>query len=57
MNRHEVAVAADRRMLKAAVSNFEPSDLAVVLADALLGRFGYSRAEMILDAAKKELTK
>lgn len=55
--RGALVIAADRRLLKAAVANFEPKDLAVVLADALVQRFGRNRAEMILENTMKELNK
>lgn len=52
-----LVIAADRRLLKAALVNFEPNDLAVMLADALVQRFGRNRAEMILERAMKEMLK
>ena len=57
MTRSAVAIAADRRTFKFALAQFEPRDLAVVLADALLQRFGRNRAEMILENTMKELNK
>ena len=52
-----LVIAADRRLLKAALANFEPTDLSVILADALVQRFGRNRAELILDRAMKEMLK
>lgn len=55
--RGTLVIAADRRALRAAVGNFEPKDLAVVLAEALATRFGRNRAELILENTMKELVK
>ena len=55
--RGAMVIAADRRLLKAAVANFEPSDLAAALAEALAARFGRNRAELILENTMKELNK
>jgi hypothetical protein len=52
-----LVIAADRRSLNAALANFEPNDLSVMLADALVQRFGLNRAEMILERAIKEMLK
>lgn len=53
--RGQLVVAADRRALRGALSNFDASDMPEALATALVHRFGRNRAELILNRAMEAM--
>ena len=53
--RGALVVAADRRALRGALSNFDASDMPEALATALVQRFGRNRAELILARAMERM--
>lgn len=55
LSRGQLVVAADRRALRGALSNFDASDMPEALATALVQRFGRNRAELILARAMEKM--